>query len=146
METKLIIIVCVAILSLFLSIFGIRLFVYLSLKSMGIINKTFNNKKKKVLVTVADEDLKRDLKTEQKQKQEQLKRGNNLNPALEQEVARMRNEQIVDVAKPVGFWTSKVIGDGLTSMMKDRNISWRDLILQKTKTRQRQHDRGGRLQ
>ncbi|MDR2527167.1 MAG: hypothetical protein LBC92_04820 [Rickettsiales bacterium] len=127
---KILLIAGLVILSLILSIIIIRTFLYFFLLSIDVVSKPFKKQDAKKYDKEEDELL-RDKKKE-KSKENLHHRQDDF------QVEEREPERIVGIAKPVGFWTSFIIGKNLTSLMQQKGL-WTERI--KSKERQRQMEK-----
>jgi hypothetical protein len=142
MNTKLFLIIAVALLSLLISIIIVRIVLYLGLTTIDYTQKKWI-KPKTPEYKKPDEDLLRDKGLEAKKEKEQIKSATKINNKLEN-IENEHEEKIVGIVKPIGFWTSLVIGKGLTNMMRSRKFT--DIVMSRRgdNSLSNEADRGGR--
>jgi hypothetical protein len=117
----------------------VRILIFLSFAGMDLVTSKKQTAKPKPVYKKPPEDLMRDRALEKKHQQEN---SDNFNEYDNIDNGRMEDEKIVGVAKPLGYWTSLIIGENLTRYMAMRKGSrFTDRIKSKNRERQLQHSR-----
>jgi hypothetical protein len=107
-----------AIISLLFAIIITRIILYITLLGLDNLQKTFKGSKSTNTSKKEEDELLRDKKRE-KRKEKELQNAQESNELIDDVPEKPR---IVGIAKPVGYWTSLIIGQRLREMFMEKDI------------------------